>query len=171
MQSVRIATPSAMKIKDAVEIQDFQELLNGMEELKKGFNLLINKEIATIGFPDKILPVEIQNWKVPQPVTHVSINGLIGEAVSTAVTVTASLTALPSTALSNRRSLVCYNNSSSTTIFIGGANVTAASGIPVPAGTYSPSMDASARLIIYAVTSTGSADVRVLEMSDEGSGK
>lgn len=163
--------PKQLQIDKPIKVEAFQELLEGIEELKKGFNLLINKEAATIGFPNKSIPVEVQNWKVAQPVSHVSINGLRGFVKARAVTVTTTLTPLPGEVLSNRRSLVVYNNSASTTIYVGGSDVTAAEGIPVPASTYSPAFDASENLIVYAVTASGSADVRVLEMSDEAAGR
>ncbi len=166
MQAVNIKIPNDLSINNEIRVKSFDDLLEGIEELKKGFNILINKEAANVGFPDKTIPVEIQNWMIPQPVTNVSLNPNRGTVMATAVTVTSALTPLPGTALADRRSLTIYNNSASTTIYVGGANVTSATGIPVPAGTYGPSLDAGPRNIVYAVTAGGSADIRVLEMND-----
>lgn len=166
LKAIQASKPnSQVQIGNEVKIADFSDLLDGIEELKKGFNLLINKEVGTIAFPSTVLPVEIQNWKVPQPVTNVSINPSRGEVKATAVTVTTALTPLPGTALFDRRSMTIYNNGS-VTVYVGGANVTSATGIPVPAGTYGPSLDAGPRNIVYAVTASSTSDIRVLEMSD-----
>jgi hypothetical protein len=166
IQASKIQFPDSMNVANPVQVVDFSDLLDGIEELKKGFNLLINKEVATVSFPNKTIPVEIQNWMIPQPVTNISLNPNRGTVLATAITVTTSLTPLPGTALADRRSMTLYNNSAATTIFVGGANVTSSSGIPVPAGTYGPSLDAGPLNIVYAVTSSGSADTRVLEMND-----
>lgn len=165
IQASKTSFPSSMNVGNEVKIAEFSELLAGIEELKKGFNILINKEAATVGFPSATIPVEIQNWMIPQPVTNVSINPSRGETKSSAVTVTTSLTPLPSTALFDRRSMTLYNNGS-VTIYVGGANVTSATGTPVGAGLWGPSLDVGPRNIVYAVTASGSSDVRVLEMSD-----
>ena len=165
IQASKTQFPNSMNVGNEVKIAEFSALLDGIEELKKGFNILINKEAATVGFPDKTIPVEIQNWMIPQPVTNVSLNPNRGTVLATAVTVTTTLTPLPGTALADRRSMTIYNNGS-VSIFVGGANVTSSTGIPVAAGTYGPSLDAGPLNIIYAVTASSSADVRVLEMND-----
>jgi hypothetical protein len=165
MQAIKLTVPKDMTVNNEVKINKFAELLEGIEELKKGFNILINKEAATIGFPSTSIPVEIQNWKVAQPVTNVSINPNRGTVLATAVSVTASATPLPVTALADRRSMTIFNNSS-VTVYVGGSSVTTANGMPVPAGAYGPSIDAGPRNIVYAIVATGTADVRVLEMND-----
>ena len=60
-----------------------------------------------------------------------------------------------------------YNNSSTVTIFIGGSDVTATNGLPVPPKSYSPPIDAGVKMILYAVTSSSTANVRVLEISND----
>ncbi len=165
MSGVRLAMPSSISIKDSVEIKNWSDLVDGFEELKKGFNLLLNKEVGAVSFPSAVLPVEIQNWKVPNPVTNVSINPSRGTIMATAVTVTTALTPLPGTALADRRSMTIYNNGS-VTIYVGGSNVTSATGMPVPAGTYGPSLDAGPLNIVYAVTASSSSDIRILGMND-----
>lgn len=169
IQASKTQFPSSMNVGNEIKIVDFSDLLDGIEELKKGFNILINKEAATVAFPTTSIPVEIQNWKVANPVTNVSINPSRGQIKDTAVTVTTSLTPLPSTPLNARRSITIYNNGS-VSVFVGGANVTAASGIPVPASTYGPSLDIGERAILYAVTASSTADIRVLEINDELAG-
>lgn len=154
-----------------MEIKGMTDLIDGIEELKKGFNLLLNKEGVSNEGPMEVAITNFPPQMVPQPVTNISINGLGGFAKSRAVTVTTALTPLPGEVLADRRSLVVYNNSASTTIFVGGSDVSAANGMPVPAGTYSPAIDCSQNLIVYAVTATGSADVRTLELSDIDTGR
>lgn len=166
IKSSKVDMPKSFTVSNEVKIKEWADLIDGIEELKKGFNLLINKEEAVVGFPDRSIPVEIQNWMIPQPVTNVSLNPNRGTVTASAVTVTASLTPLPGTALADRRSMTIFNNSTSTTIYVGGSNVTSATGIPVPPQSYGPSLDAGPRNIVYAVTVSGSANVRVLEMND-----
>jgi hypothetical protein len=136
-------------------------------ELEKAISRLEKKEMD---FPESI---EVSNFPpqiVPTPVTHISINSLNGTVKSTAVMVTTDLTPLPPVALAYRRSLTIYNNSS-VTIEIGGSAFTFGNGLPVPAGTYAPSFDAGPSTIVYGRTSSGTADVRVTEISDEDSGR
>lgn len=168
-----VNVPDKFEIDKEVKIKNFNDLLEGIEELKKGFNILI-KKMTMDGDSSKPTEVSITNFPptmVPTPVTHVSINGLIGFTKSNAVTVSTTLTPLPGTPLVNRRSLTVYNNSASNTFYIGGSDVTPSNGVPVPAGTFSPSFDASPGLVVYGITSSSTADARVLELSDEGSGK
>lgn len=99
-------------------------------------------------------------------VTDININGLRGIPKSTAVTVSTTATQLPSSNLSNRRSVIIYNNSSSL-VYIGGEDVTVANGLPVQVDSYSPPIDAGQTMDLYAVVSSGSSEVRVLEVSSE----
>jgi len=166
-KDTKVEIPSSFDIKNDVSIRHWDELINAMEELKKGFNILINKEVGLTG------KVEVTNFpipKIPTPVTHISINALNGFVNTSATTVTTSLTPLPDYGvLANRRALMIYNNGS-TTLYIGGSDVTTADGLPVPAGSYSPALDAGIRTIIYGVVASGSTDVRVMEISDIASG-
>lgn len=169
MKESKTKIPSSFTVNNELSIKDWGDLIDGIEELKKGFNLLINKEAATIGFPAGSIPVEIQNWMIPQPVNHVSINALRGFALSTAVTVTNTVTPLPSTPLANRRTLIVYNNSSQT-VEIGGSTMTFGTGLPIPASSFSPPLDAGIQMIVYGIVSSGTANVRILEVSEENSG-
>lgn len=172
--SAKPEIPDSVSIKDPIEITNWQELIDGIEELKKGFNLLINKENASGGVfnKDGIQQMELVNFRqmIPTPVTNININPLRGLVATTAVTVTTTPTKLPGNAQANRRALVAYNNSAATTIYIGGSDVTSANGMVVPAGTASPSFDIGPNVLVYAVTSSGTADVRVMEVSSAGEG-
>ena len=135
------------------------ELRDSIKELKQ----------EKIEFPDSI---EVSNFpvqRVPQPVTNININGLRGPVKSTAITVTTIATALPTTNLTNRRSVIVYNNSSAV-VYLGGSTVTSAQGFPVPSGQYSPPIDLSDRVTLYGIVSTSTADVRVLEASMDAIG-
>ncbi len=173
MKVLKVDIPTAFDIKSPVKIQSWGDLIDGIEELKKGFNLLINKE-GTEYSSSNPMPVAITSYPpvmVPQPVTHISINALNGFVKTTAATVGTSLAILPSYGvLSSRRSIIIYNNSSNT-IYIGGSDVTTSNGMPVPANSYSPILDAGASLIVYGIAATAGNNVRVMEISDENSGR
>lgn len=103
----------------------------------------------------------------PQPVTNVTLNPLNGYMKTTANTVGTTVVSLPQYGqLFNRRALVIYNNSAST-IYIGGSDVTTSNGLPVPAGSYSPPIDAGYDLIVYGIAASGGLDVRVIEISKD----
>lgn len=166
--------PDSVSIKDDVTISHFQDLLDGIEELKNGFNLLINREEKSGGVfnSNGVQQIEMINYRqmIPQPVTNININPLRGLVATTAITVGTTPTRLPGTSQTNRRALVAYNNSASTTIYVGGSDVTSVNGMVVPAGTASPSFDIGPNVLVYAVCATGSADVRVMEVSSAGEG-
>lgn len=160
-----LPSPKPVSIPKSFSVDKFDELLDGIEQLKNGFNILINKEAATIGFPDKDIPVTVTNFKYPAPVTHMSLNSLKGPILSTAVDVGTSATPLPATPVEYRRSVVVYNNGAST-IYLGGEGVTVANGMPIPAGTYGPALDSGVGSIVYGIVATGTVEARVLESSD-----
>lgn len=147
---------------------DNSELLAMLKEVKEA--------VAEIKMPEIEFPtsIDVNNFpiqKIPQPVTHISINSLKGFAKTTTNTVTTSLTPLPTYGvLDNRRSIIIYNNDSSTTLYLGGSDVTTSNGMPVPPLSYSPILDAGINLIIYGIAAS-SINVRVLEISDEASGR
>ncbi len=155
---------------DQMKITGFNELLDAQEELKKGFNLLLKKDFGgALDGPVEVSVVSEPARMIPQPVTHMSINGLGGFAQSSNVTVASTPTALPSTPLANRRTLILYNNSANT-IYLGGADVNTTNGLPVVATSFSPAIDAGANMIIYAIADSDS-ETRVLEVGDEASGR
>lgn len=174
METLRVKFPDSFKITNEVKVNDFSELLDGIEELKKGFNILIKATQESKGMDSgKPLTVEIVKdlpRPMATPVTNFSLNGLGGFAKSTQVTVTSSLTPLPGEVLSSRRSMLIYNNGNQT-VEIGGSTFTFGNGMPVPATSYSPVIDASSKLILYARVTSGSVDIRVLELSDIATGR
>lgn len=167
IQASKTQFPSSVNVGNEVKISEFSALLEGIEELKNGFNILINKEAATVGFPSSTIPVEIKNWMIPQPVTNININALQGFVKTTVTTVGTTATTLPGYGqLFNRRSVMIYNNSANT-IYIGGSDVTTTNGIPVPASSYSPILDAGYNMKVYGIASQGGNDIRVLEVSKD----
>lgn len=104
----------------------------------------------------------------PTPVTNVTLNPLNGFVKTTSATVGTSATSLPGYGqLFNRRAVVIYNNSANT-IYIGGSDVTTSNGMPVPANSYSPILDAGYSLLVYGIAAQ-SNNVRVLEISKDKS--
>ena len=84
---------------------------------------------------------------------------------SRAVTVATAPTRLDSTSDLQGEQAVVFYNTSAVTVFIGGATVTTASGSPVEASSWSPSisgLDSTEGL--YGIVATGTAEVRVLEV-------
>lgn len=154
--------PKSMSIDEGKAIvKALQELGKKIDELPKSYpDVQIPKTVSIDNFPPQ---------KYPLPVTNININPLRGFAKSRNITVTTTPTPLPDEVLAYRRSLVVYNNSSST-LYVGGSDVSATNGMPVPASSYSPAFDAGPRMIIYGVVATGSANVRVLELSNENIG-
>lgn len=155
------------KFPTKISFQDKDDIINALADLKAS--------IENIKFPEVEFPTEINvgNFppiKYPIPPTSMSIRPLRGEVKSRTITVTTSITPLPDEVLSYRRSLVVYNNSSSV-IYIGGSDVTATNGMPVPASSYSPPIDAGPKMIVYGIVATGTANVRVLEVSDQEYGR
>lgn len=85
---------------------------------------------------------------------------------SHAVSVTNAATRLdtdegPSNRANRVTSVALYNNGS-VTVYVGGADVTSSSGLPLPAGQYM-SVDVDRSEGLYGRTASSTADVRVLE--------
>ncbi len=139
------------------------------DELIKLQEIMSKQKMPKFEFPASISVDNFPPQLTPQPVTHFSINALRGNIKTTDINVTTSATALPNSNLTNRRALIVYNNSSNT-IYIGGSDVTTSNGLPVPASSYSPILDAGYNMTVYAIAGSTS-DVRVLEASDEASGR
>lgn len=167
------------------DLKTLQSLPKQMTELIALMKKMEGKEPTKISLPDNIGGgdfSEAAGWMkklyehetskptfVPPAVTNVSLNPLRGVPLSTAITVGTTATALPSTPLSNRRTLIVYNNDSSATLYLGGSGVTTASGFPVAAGSYSPPIDAGPNMVVYGVSS-GSINIRVFEVSNTAAG-
>ena len=174
IERIKLESPSAPEIKfpkfpDKVSVTEGKAILKALQGLTDSIDE-IPKKLPQARMPKQI---EVSNFpiqKIPQPVTHVSINSLIGYVKSRAVTVTTTPTPLPEEVLAYRRSMVAYNNSSQT-VYVGGSDVSTTNGIPVPAGTYSPAFDCGPRMIVYGVVASTTANVRTMELSDENSGR
>ena len=174
ISSLKLTVPkSDFKIPEfpkEISLNEGVKIVSTLEKLLKSIEAL-PKKFPEMDFPNQIEVTNFPPQKYPMPVTHISMNALGGFLKSRNITVTTSLTPLPDEVLDQRRSLVLFNNSSATTVFIGGSDVTATNGVPVPAQTYSPAIDAGEAMIVYGIVSTGSADVRVLELSDINVGR
>jgi hypothetical protein len=85
---------------------------------------------------------------------------------SSAVTVTTTATRLDSTESDDiaGHSVVAWVPSGST-IYIGGADVTAANGLPVSGPGYSPGFVLGPAESLYAITADGTASIRVAQVS------
>ena len=109
-------------------------------------------------------------FPVPMPVTQIDVNPLRGAFKASAVSVGTTAAALPASNLSNRRSIIVYNNDASAALYVGGSDVSTTNGIPVAAGTFSPPVDAGSSMVLYGIVASGSVNVRVLEMSNDAVG-
>ena len=160
----KLSQPTDKKQKP--QVMDFSPIVDAIEALEKNLT-----KVKSLEFPEHISVDNFPPQLTPQPVTNININSLRGIAHTTQAIVTTSLTPLPTYGvLQNRRSMILFNNSSSTTIFIGGSDVTSVNGLPIPAQTYSPPIDAGPLMVIYGITASGSADVRVMEVSTDATG-
>jgi hypothetical protein len=83
---------------------------------------------------------------------------------STNTTVNATATALPATALVGRENIAIYNNdAATTTVYIGGSDVTTTNGFPLTTSCPAISLDLDNTVIMYGIVASGTADVRTLE--------
>ena len=126
----------------------------------------IKVEAKDIEFPESISINNFPPQKVPQPVTNINLNPLGGILHTTNQTLSTTVAAIPSYGvLNSRRSLIIYNNSSTVTIYIGGSAVTSSNGLPIPPTSYGPIIDASINMIVYGLTASSTANIRVMELS------
>jgi hypothetical protein len=178
IKKISMALAIAGKVAPIVQVKDVslsQDALKPLETLLSGIKTSSapsdNKSVVeALGRVEEVLSVLANRPSMTTaPVTNININSLRGPALTTGVSVGTDATALPSTPLDNRRTLIIYNNSSAT-VYLGGADVTTSNGLPIPAGSYSPAIDAGVKMIIYGVVASGTADVRVLEVSMDNIG-
>jgi hypothetical protein len=142
-----------------------KSILKGLDELKKAIKSIPRSEVD---FPDSISINNFPPQKVPQPVTNININPLRGLVHTSSTTVTSTLTTIPGYGvLDSRRSLIFQNLSNTVDIYIGGSNVTTGNGYLLEAGSISPSFDSGPRQIWYGITSSGSADIRTVELAND----
>ena len=149
---------------------DTKPLLNALQELKESIKPTNNEEVvnALHTVSEQVGALVEKPSFIPPAVTNININSLRGIAKTTSVTVGATAVKLPTTPIDNRRALVIYNLGAST-LYIGGSNVTTANGFPIIANSFSPTMDAGILMTIYGISS-GSLDVRVMEISNDTDG-
>lgn len=155
---IKIPTPKSEKT-------DLNPLLEGLKS--------IEESIQKIKFPETEFPksISVDNFpptKIPQPVTNININPLRGLVHTTATTVGTTLKAIPDYGvLDNRRSMIIYNNSSTVTVYLGGSDVTASNGIPLDPKSFSPAFDSGPRQVWYGITSSGTAELRCVEIAND----
>lgn len=152
----------------SLSMTESRAILGALKDVKDALEEL-PKKLPQVEIPKRVSIDNFPPTKYPMPVTNININPLRGFAKSRTVTITTSITPLPEEVLSNRRSLVIYNNSDQT-IYVGGSDVTTSNGLPVPAGTFSPAFDSGPRMIIYGIVASSTAEVRTLELSNENIG-
>jgi|SRR3990167_5686726 len=92
-----------------------------------------------------------------------NLNPLAGSILNTTVSIGTTVTAIPTSALTNRKSLIGYNVGTAT-VFLGGAGVTTASGIPVVGTSFTPAMDLGTTVLYGIVVGTGGT-INVMEVS------
>jgi len=171
IQGIKIESPKQKEvvIPDSFTVKNmdkFEQALKDLQDMVKD----LPKKMPVVEFPDVINVGNFPPTKTPQPVTSININPLRGVAKTTAVSVGGTATALPATPLTQRRALIIFNNDATNTLYLGGSDVTAATGIPVVAQSFSPAIDAGPRLILYGISAGATLNVRVLEASNEAVG-
>ncbi len=97
---------------------------------------------------------------------NVEISPLSSGIKSSAITLTTSGTkyALPTATISNRKSISIYNDHDEATVWVGASDVNVVTGYPVLPFT-SLCIDAGEDIVIYGVSDTDAATVRVLEVA------
>jgi len=93
----------------------------------------------------------------------VTIAPLGTSVLSSSVSIGTSATLIPTSALSNRKSITIKNNGSNT-IFIGGSGVTTGNGYPLNVNE-SLDIDLDDNANIYGIVASGTEDLRILEFS------
>ena len=163
----KVSTPVVYKGKD----KKYVPPVDRTDEVIEAIQGIEYPKMPEIEFPKSIAVDNFPPTRVPQPVTNININPLRGIVETTTQTLTTTLSKVPGYGeLDGRRSLMIYNNDSSETIYIGGSDVTSSNGFPIPAKSYSPAFDAGPKMIVYGLTASSTAEVRVLEMSNDSGG-
>lgn len=96
----------------------------------------------------------------------VDIKPLNGAVLTTAVGVAnGTATAIPTTTLTNRKTLICYN-AGTVSVWLGGTSVTASNvgGIPVGTAEYSPSFDIGTA-VLYGISASAGGTITIFEAS------
>lgn len=169
----KITIPKTISVKEANEIiQSVESLQKTISDDLLALSKVIQAQESGMSSNDRgEVEVKVSNFPpqhIPTPVTNISINSLRGIPLSTLVSVGTSPTLLPENALSQRRSMLIFNDSGET-LYIGGVNVTTSTGFPVLDQSYSPPIDAGEHMKVYGVMASG-GDVRCLEVSNDSEG-
>lgn len=88
---------------------------------------------------------------------------LDGSITNGTVAVGTSATLLPATKAPGRKTWLAYNDGTAT-VYLGGASVTATTGIPMGTSAFSPSIDLG-NALVYGITAGGNGTVRIMEIS------
>lgn len=197
-EKVNIPKPEKIEFPKSFSMQEAGNILKALQDVKSSLDKLpraypkqrqvkidleplmervaaVEGAISSLRFPEMEFPqsISVDNFppqKVPTPVTSVWINSLRGPILSTQVDVGSSATQIPASNLSQRRSMIVFNNDSSKTVFIGDENVNTEDGMPVFPKQFSPSLDVGDIVDVYAITTSGTVDVRILETSMDQQG-
>lgn len=157
VEGIKITTPKNTSV-------NLKPVIKALESLKKNFNTKPPK----FEFPDSIA---VNNWpptKTPQPVTNININPLRGIVHTSSTSVTSTLTTLPGYGvLDGRRSIIFQNTSVTIDVYIGGSDVSTSNGYVLEASAVSPAFDSGPLQKWYAITSSGTADIRVVEIQND----
>jgi hypothetical protein len=171
---IKIPEQKQVKIPEKMSFKEAGQIISALTDGLQGVRDDLGEVYKALGergegLADKVEVTNFPPQHIPTPVTNININSLKGIPLSTVVTVTSTAKPLPATPLTQRRSLIVYNNSSNT-IYIGGADVTTVNGFPVAVSSYSPPIDAGEHMLVYAIAASGSNNVRVLEVSNDAEG-
>lgn len=93
----------------------------------------------------------------------INLSPLSGVVLTTAVSIGTVATAIPGTALTNRKAIIFYN-SGTATVYMGGTTVTTVNGLPIVVGDYSPPMDLGVA-VLYGISANAGGTVNILEVS------
>lgn len=93
----------------------------------------------------------------------VAVVPLGGAVLSSSVAVGSTATAIPTTPLTSRKSLILYNSGTSR-ISLGGIGVTTTTGLPLGTADYSPSIDLGTT-VLYGIADTAGGTVIAMEAS------
>lgn len=154
-----------------IPTMDMQPLIDAVNNIPGGAD---NTDVisAIQGVQNAISVLANRPQMTAQPVTNISINALAGSFHATTLNVGTTATALPTTAIANRRSIIVYNNSANT-IYLGDSNVSTTGtgqGLPIPTNSYSPSFQAGSNMTLYGIAGSTSS-VTILEISDNNIGR
>lgn len=119
--------------------------------------IILSQPVITVNAPENITQVNGAS------VTYSSLLSPNTGVKSSSVSVGTSATALWSSSLANRRTVLVYNDGSDT-VYVGDSSVTTSNGVPVAVGS-SVSLNLGPGLTLYGISGTAGQDVRTLEVA------